>query len=131
MVAYNPPMARNPKNPKAWMGRKRLIHYYIREHREAQGLTLEQLGGRVVLEAPDGSEKIGVAENTIWRWENEQWRLDNIKVAALAHALGLENSEDLQRPPGRRSIDAMLHGESNEMVKSVADLIDQMKKRAS
>lgn len=96
-----------------------------------QGLTLEQLGERIVLEDSDGSEKMGVAGNTVWRWENEQWRLDNIKISAIAHALNLENPEDLQRPPGRKSIDAMLASESDEMVKSVADFLASMKKQAS
>lgn len=63
-----------------------------------------------------------VAPVTVWRWRKEQWRLDPEKIAALAHAIGLEGPEDLYRPPGRESIDAALREAPEAVYEAVRDL---------
>lgn len=72
-------------------------HLYIEEHQEARGLSDEKLGNR-----------LDVSRQTIHRWKREQWRLDPLKMAALAEALDLEGPQDLYRPPTRPSIDAIM-----------------------
>ena len=67
---------------------------YIREHREAKGLTQEQL-----------ADRLGVTKGAVSRWEakprkaQEQRRIPDINVlAAIAEALGI-HTEDLYHPP--------------------------------
>lgn len=94
--------------------------FFIKEHREAQGLTLEQLGGRV-----------GVERNTIWRWENDQRQVTPSKAEALADALGLEHWTDLTRPPGVRSLDAMLADQPDDIRETVLDIAERLIRRAN
>jgi transcriptional regulator with XRE-family HTH domain len=95
-------------------------HLYIKEHREAQGLSLEQMAGRM-----------NVERNTIWRWEKEQHRLNPDKIAEIADALGLDHWTDLARPPGIRSLDAMLAGQSSEVRDTVIDIVARLTRKAS
>lgn len=95
-------------------------HLYIKEHREAAGLTLDQLGGR-----------LDVERNTIWRWENEPDRLNPSKMEALADALGLDSWTDLARPPGRTSLDAMLADQPDDVRATVVDIVARLTRRAS
>lgn len=95
-------------------------HLYIKEHREAQGLTLDQLGGR-----------LGVERNTVWRWETHQDRLNPSKMAAIADALGLDSWTDLARPPGRTSLDAMLADQPDDVRATVVDIVARLTRRAS
>lgn len=94
-------------------------HLYIREHMEAKGLTDLILAGR-----------LGVAPVTVWRWRKSQRQLNDPKLRALAHAIGLE-PEDLYRPPGRESIDAKLKNASEEVYEIVRDLALRLTKKAS
>jgi len=95
-------------------------HLYIKEHREAQGLSLEQMAGRM-----------GVERNTIWRWEKEQHRLNPQKIAEIADALGLDHWTDLARRPGVRSLDAMLAGQPDDVRETVVDIVARLTRRAS
>lgn len=92
--------------------------FYIKEHREDQGLTLDQLAGRV-----------GVERNTIWRWENDQRQVTPEKAGALADALGLPDWTDLTRPPGVRSIDAMLADQSDDIREIALDIVARLIQR--
>ncbi len=94
-------------------------HLYIREWREARALSLDALAGR-----------LDVERNTIWRWENEQHRLNPDKIAALAAAFDIEPSE-LWGPPGRRSIDAMLADAPDDLRDTAADIVSRLTKRVS
>lgn len=95
-------------------------HLYIKEWREHRGLSLEAMGGR-----------LGVEKNTVWRWENEQHRLNPGKQAHIAHALDLEVT-DLFRPPSSRlSIDALLRDAPDDVFEDVTDLVKRFLKRAS
>jgi transcriptional regulator with XRE-family HTH domain len=101
------------------IGRASAAHLYMAEWREYLRLTLDQVAGRV-----------GVARNTIWRWENEQKRLDPYKTKAYADALGIE-PEDLWHYPPQRSIDGMLRNASPEVRQTASDMIAVLTKRAS
>ena len=94
--------------------------FYIKEHREAQGLTLDQLAGRV-----------GVERNTIWRWENDQRQVTPDKAAALADALSLSDWTDLTRPPGIRSLDAMLADQPADIRETVLDIAERLIRRSN
>lgn len=94
--------------------------FYIKEHREDQGLTLDQLAGRV-----------GVERNTIWRWENDQRQVTPDKAAALADALSLPDWTALTRPPGVRSIDAMLADQPEDVRDTVIDIAERLIRRTS
>ncbi len=103
------------------IGGRRRFHLYISQWRDHRGLSLEELGNRV--DPP-------VAKNTVWRWENEQHRLDPQKIARLAQALDLE-PEDLWRPPPGRSIDAILADAAPEMREAMVDMAISLKKTGS
>lgn len=96
-------------------------HLYIEEWMRDRGLNDETLGGR-----------LGVARQTVHRWRKEQHRLDPGKIAKIAHALDLDGPETLWRPPGRPSLDAKMHGASDDEVKRAASMIDLfLSKRSS
>jgi transcriptional regulator with XRE-family HTH domain len=94
-------------------------HLYVKEWREHRGLSLEQVGGR-----------LGVEKNTVWRWENEQHRLNPGKQAELAYALGIEAIDLWFLPPGR-SLDAMLKDEPSDVRSMAVDIVSRLIKRAS
>lgn len=95
-------------------------HLYITEWRESRGLTLDALANRV-----------GVAENTIWRWENEQHRLNPEKLAALAHALDIEPTQLWQRPgtEARPSIDRLLTDAPDDLVNTAHDIVSRLARK--
>jgi transcriptional regulator with XRE-family HTH domain len=94
-------------------------HLYIREWIDHFGLSDDAVAGRV-----------GRARETIWRWANEQHRLNPEKIAALAHALDIE-PEDFWRLPARRSVDAILKNQTDEMNETVVDIVQRLIRRAS
>jgi transcriptional regulator with XRE-family HTH domain len=94
-------------------------HLYIDEWMTERGVSLDKMAGR-----------IGVARNTIWRWKTEQHRLNPEKIAALATALDLQ-PEDLWRPPGRQSIDAVLAESPDDLYATAFDIVTRLAKRAS
>jgi transcriptional regulator with XRE-family HTH domain len=69
------------------------LRIYVEEWMENRGLNDAALG-----------RLMGVSATTVWRWRNEQHRLDPEKIAAIADALGLEDARDLFRPPARPGI---------------------------
>lgn len=96
----------------------KLPYLYIKEHRKAQGLSLEQLATR-----------LNVERNTIWRWEKEQHRLNLEKMGDIAYALGFDHWTELARPPGDRSIDAMLAGQSDDTKDIVVDIVGRLTRK--
>lgn len=84
---------------------------------EAKGLSDIDLAGR-----------LDTSRTTVWRWRNEQWRLDPAKIAALASAMNLE-PVDLYRLPGRESIDAQLKDAPTEVYEAVRDLARRLAKK--
>lgn len=108
-MAYAPTMAtRIRKGARA--------HLYIREWMEHRGLSDETLGNR-----------LETSRTTVFRWRKEQHRLDPGKIAQIASALDCE-PEELWRPPGRISIDAMLKDAPDEEIQRAAAVITAMRR---
>lgn len=110
--------------------RRRKPLLYIAEWRGQRGLSQEQLGARIALEADDGTVRRGVGKNTISRWEIDQKRLNPYKIAAIAEALDLEQ-EDLYRPPTRPSLDAIVKNESDDILSTAIDIVRRLTQRPS
>jgi DNA-binding XRE family transcriptional regulator len=92
--------------------RKRRL--FMKEHREARGISAAAMG-----------DKLGIERESVYRLEREQWRMDPDKQADYAHALGLE-PEDLWKPPGTISIDAMLSSAPDDLRNMAADIVRRL-----
>lgn len=102
------------------IGGKRKQHLYITQWRESKGLSIEKV-----------ADRIGVARETVWRWENEQHRLNPAKIKALADAIDC-NPEDFWRLPARPSLDAMVKDLDDDTYDLTADLVRRAaRKKAS
>ncbi len=93
-------------------------HLYIEEWFIERGLNDEKVGLRLDKDRA-----------TIHRWRKEQHRLNPAKIAALAHVLDLE-PEELFRPPGRRSLDAIVKGSDSNTQDMIYDIVARMAKKA-
>lgn len=82
-----------PGKPRATPKKPRRL--FLKEHREATGLTQKQLAAR-----------LDVADMSVSRWETGDAKLNTDVLAALAEVLDRE-VEDLWRPPSRPSLDAI------------------------
>jgi transcriptional regulator with XRE-family HTH domain len=58
-------------------------YLFITEWMELKGLNDRKIG-----------DYVGVAQPTVWRWRNEQWRLNPKTIALVAEAMGIK-PEDL------------------------------------
>lgn len=96
-------------------------HLYIREWRKERGYSGEKLGS--LLDPP-------VAKGQISKWEREQYRLDPGIIAELARALGIEPAQ-FYYPPNRQSLDAMVSGQSDDVIDLARDLVGRIVRRAS
>jgi transcriptional regulator with XRE-family HTH domain len=94
-------------------------HLYIELWMEHRGLSDEKLANR-----------LGVARETVFRWRKEQHRLNPDKIAAIANALDIE-PEDLWRPPGRESLDAIVKDAPPELQATAIDIVRRLIGRAS
>lgn len=64
-------------------------HLYLSEHMEARGFDDETMAGRMD----------GVSQEAVEKWRADPSKLQDWQVAALLHALGLEDETALSRPP--------------------------------
>lgn len=87
---------------------------FLREHREAKGLSAIQMAGR-----------LGIERESVYRLERETWRLDPTKQAQYAAALGIE-PEDLWRSPGAVSLDAMIKDAPADVQNMAADIVRRL-----
>ena len=94
--------------------KQRPPHLYMAEWREASKLSVPQLANR-----------LEVSRETVWRWENEQHRLNPGKIAAYADALGIE-PEQLFGPPGRPSADALLKNVPQPVFDTAIDVVKRL-----
>ena len=92
-------------------------HLYMAEWREKSKLSVQQIADRV-----------GVSRETIWRWENEQHRLNPGKIAAYATAVGIE-PEQLFRVPLRPSADSYLKDVSQETFDTALDVVMRLARK--
>lgn len=89
---------------------------YLKEHREARGLSAAAMG-----------KKLGIERESVYRLEREQWRVNTDKQAEMATALGLE-PEDLWKPPGTISLDAIVKSKPDDFKEMAADVLRRMVK---
>jgi transcriptional regulator with XRE-family HTH domain len=92
---------------------------FLKEHREAKGISATTMAGR-----------LGIERESVYRLERKPWTLTAQKQADYAHALDLE-VEDLWRPPGRPSLDAMVKTEPDELQAMAADIVRRLVARRS
>src|SRR5262245_1209073 len=76
---------------------------YLKEHREAKGLSAEMMSGR-----------LGITRESLYRQEREPWRVNSEKQAQWADALQIE-PEALWRPPGAISLDELVRNQPAEV----------------
>ena len=91
---------------------------YLREHRRAKGVSAEVM-----------AKRLGIERESVLRLEREPQRVNSEKQAAYALALQIE-PEDLWRPPGAGSLDAMVHGATDELRATAADIVKRLVSRA-
>lgn len=94
-------------------------HLYLAEWREKAGLSVQHL-----------ADRIEFSRETVWRWENEQHRLNPEKIARYAHALDIE-PEQLFRPPERPSADAYLKNVSQDIYDTAIDVVKRLVQKKS
>lgn len=89
-------------------------HFYIREWRQARGLSQVELG-----------ERLGVDHRTIGRWENHQSMPSLDRQRKLAEALGIKPLQLLAHPDSV-SVDAMIEGLSPDQRRRIVDMVRLM-----
>lgn len=99
------------------IGRKSHAHIYLAEWLEYRGLSDEKAAGR-----------LGIDRTTVWKWKTQPRRLTRDKIASLAAILDIE-PEELYRPPGRPSLDAMIKDAPPEVQSMVFDVVRRMVNR--
>jgi transcriptional regulator with XRE-family HTH domain len=87
-------------------------HLYIEEWMQKQGVNDESLGLR-----------LGRSRTTVWRWRQEQHRLNPQKIAELAYGLDIQPDQLWRLPPSdaRPSVDLILREAPDEFVKHFAE----------
>lgn len=97
---------------------KRRRTLYFQEHREACGLTQEQV-----------ADRLGVAAQSVYRWEAQKGRNrpDTDTMAALAEVYNIE-PEDFYYPPGRPTPNQILRGQESDVVEQAIRLLTAIRK---
>ena len=90
---------------------------YLKEHREAKGLSAEQMAGR-----------LGITRESLYRQEREPWRVNSEKQAQWAEALGIEPGA-LWRLPEAISLDDLVRGQPDEFKAMAADIVRRLVNR--
>lgn len=100
------------------IGPRRLRKIYLAEHREARGLTQEQLAARLETTAM-----------TVSRWERQATTMTTGTLEAIAEALGggLE-AEDLYHHPDRPSPNQLLRDQPPEVIESAMRMIRALRR---
>lgn len=104
---------------------QRRRHLYLLEWRDYLGLSDETIGNRLDKDRA-----------TIWRWMNEQHRLNPDKIASLAAAMNLEPEQLWHHPPAKDdppplpSIDAEVQGIDPDDHKTLLDMARRLARRA-
>lgn len=95
-------------------------YLYLLQWRESRRLSAETMAGR-----------LGIARQSVYRWERDQWRLTPDKIAAYAAALGDNvRPEQLWRLPDETpSIDAMLADQPKELKETAVDIVRRLVRR--
>jgi transcriptional regulator with XRE-family HTH domain len=91
--------------------RKRL---FLREHREDKKVS-----------APDMAGRLGIERESVYRIERKRKGVSSARLAQWAEALDMA-VEDLWRPPGRPSLDAMVEGTPEEIQDMAVDIVRRL-----
>jgi transcriptional regulator with XRE-family HTH domain len=103
----------------ARIGRRRPARLYLEEWFGYRELNDEKIAAR-----------IGVDRTTVWKWRDNQSRLDPDKIAALAEALNCEPEQLWRMPPrpDRPSVDAMLKDAPDDVVRKAVEMISILRR---
>jgi transcriptional regulator with XRE-family HTH domain len=96
---------------------KRRLHLFIKEHMDDKDISDEKM-----------AKEIGTNRETIWRRRTEQHRLNPQKIAEIAGVLGI-TPEELHRPPGVKSIDALLKDADKDTWDMAFDIVERAIRR--
>lgn len=94
---------------------------FLKEHREAKGLSAEQMAGR-----------LGITRESLYRQEREPWRVNSEKQAQWAEALGIEPEALWRLPRGPEeppSLDELVRGAPEELKNMAADIVRRLVNR--
>jgi len=78
----------------------------------------------------DAADKLGTTRETVWRWANEQHRLNPQKIRRLADICGIEPG-DFWHLPGIRSVDSILRGAPDDVREIAADIVSRLVRKKS
>lgn len=87
---------------------------FLKEHRKAKEVSASEMG-----------ERLGIERESVYRLERNYSGVSSEKQADYAHALGLE-PEDLWRPPGEPSLDAIVSQAPDDMKVMAADIVRRL-----
>jgi transcriptional regulator with XRE-family HTH domain len=87
---------------------------FLKEHREAKGLSAEQMAGR-----------LGITRESLYRQEREPWRVNSEKQAQWADALDIA-PEALWRLPGGISLDELVRNQPTDIQEMAADIVRRL-----
>lgn len=100
------------------IGRKRPRKIYLAEHREARGLTQEQLANRLETTAM-----------TVSRWERQATAMNTDTLEAVAKAIdGRLEAEDLYHHPERPSPNQLLRDQPPDVLETIMKMIVAIRK---
>lgn len=103
----------------ARIGPKKPFRHYLREWRNARGLSQQQL-----------ADRLDTSKGQISRWESGSRSMSGDVIAALADALAIEPG-DLFRDPAAPSLDALLARAPAHVRDAAADLVRTLLKTTS
>jgi transcriptional regulator with XRE-family HTH domain len=84
---------------------------FLKEHRKAKGVSAEAMGGR-----------LGIERESVYRLERNPGTITDQKLCIYAEALDIE-PEELRKPPGVRSLDAMVKKAPQDVQMMAADIV--------
>lgn len=101
------------------IGPRRQRKIYLAEHREARGLTQDQL-----------AQRLETTAMTVSRWERQATSMTTGTLEAVAKALGghLE-AEDLYHHPDRPSPNQLLRDQPPEVIETVMKMITALRNK--
>lgn len=93
---------------------KRLRRLFIKEWQDHQKIGPETMADRLKIE-----------RESYYRLIREQHRINTVKLAELADAMGIEPA-DFYRPPTRPSLDALLEKATDDVRETAVDIVRRL-----
>ncbi len=87
---------------------------FLKEHRKAKGMSAEVMAGR-----------LGIERESVHRLERDPQRVTFERQLAYASALNIE-PEELWRPPGTPSLDALVSKAPDDIQAMAADIVRRL-----